>query len=54
MANTADLKNLEARLDHDMEREGGYRTPVRVTLDRRGTLRTLIEKRADTSKAGGR
>lgn len=44
----------EFRLDRDFEREGGYRTPYRVQLDRRGTLRTLIEKRrADAGELNG-
>ena len=36
---------IDARLDKDFEREHGYRTPVRVPLNPRGTLRTLLGER---------
>lgn len=47
-----ELRDIEDRLDRDFEREGGYRTPRRIQLNSRGTLRTLVQK-ADAGELQG-
>lgn len=37
------LHDIDRRLDRDFEREGGYRSPRRIPLNPRGTLRAAFD-----------